>query len=50
MYIVISREQTGGLCHTIENDNSSIEMVEEFKYVETKLTEQYSIQKEIKSR
>ena len=46
-YMVMSREQTAGLSHTM---NSSIERVEEFKYLGTTLTNQNSIQEEIKSR
>jgi hypothetical protein len=34
----------------VKNDNSSIERVEEFKYLGTTLTNQNSIQEEIKSR
>ena len=49
-YMVMSREQTAGLSHTMKIDNSSIERVEEFKYFGTTLTNQNSIQKEIKSR
>ena len=49
-YMVVSREQTAGLCHTMEVDNSSIKRVEEFKYLGTMLTNQHSIQEEIKSR
>ena len=49
-YMVVSREQTAGLRHTMKVDNSSIERVEEFKYLGTTLTNQNSIQKEIKSR
>ena len=30
-YMVMSREQTAGLSHTMKVDNSSIERVEEFK-------------------
>ena len=48
--MVMSREQTAGLSHTMKFDNSSIEMVEEFKYLGTTLTNQTSIQEEIKSR
>ena len=48
-YMVMSREQTAGLSHTMKVDNSSIERVEEFKYLGTLLTNQNSIQKEIKS-
>ena len=43
-----SREQTAGL--TMKVDNSSIESVEEFKYLGTTLTNQNSIQEEINSR
>ena len=49
-YMVMSREQTAGLIHTMKADNSSIERVEEFKYLGTTLTNQNSIQEEIKSR
>ena len=42
--------QTTGLSHTMKVDNSSIERVEEIKYLRTTLTNQNSIQKEIKSR
>ena len=43
-YMIMSREQTAGLSHTMKIDNSSIEMVEEFKYLGTTLTNQNSIQ------
>ena len=49
-YMVMSREQTAVLSHTTKVDNSSIERVEEFKYLGMTLTNQNSIQKEIKSR
>ena len=48
--MVMSGEQTAGLSHTMKVDNSSIERVEEFKYLGTTLTNENSIQKEIKSR
>ena len=48
--MVMSREQTAGLSHTMKVDNSSIGRVEEFKYLGTMLTNQNSIQEEIKSR
>ena len=48
--MVMSREQTAGLSHTMKVDNSTIERVEGFKYLGTTLTNQNSIQKEIKSR
>ena len=41
---------TAGLSHTMKVDNSSIERVEEFKYLGTTSTNQNSIQDEIKSR
>ena len=46
----MSGEQTAGLSHTMKADNSYIERVEVFKYSGTTLTNQNSIQKEIKSR
>ena len=49
-YMVMSREQTAGLSHTVKVDNSSIERMEEFKYLGTTLTNQNSVQEEIKSR
>ena len=49
-YMIMSREQTAGLSHTMKVDNSSIERVEEFKYLRMTLTNQNSIQKEITSR
>ena len=48
--MVMSREQTAGLSHTMKVDNSSIERVKEFKYLGTTLTNQNSIQKEIKEQ
>ena len=49
-YMVMSREQTAGLSHTMKVDSSSIERVEGFKYLGTTLTNQNSIQEVIKSR
>ena len=49
-YMVMSREQTAGLSHTMKVDNSSIDRMEEFKYLGTTLTNQNSIQEDIKSR
>ena len=46
-YMVMFREQTAGLSHTMKVDNSSIERVEEFRYLGTTLTNQNSIQEEI---
>ena len=48
--MVMSREQSAGLSHAMKADNSSIERVEEFKYLGTTLTNQNSIHEEIKSR
>ena len=48
--MVMSQYQTAGRSHTIKIDNSSFERVEEFKYLGTALTNQDSIQEEIKSR
>ena len=48
--MVMSRVQIAGLSHTMKVDNSSIQRVEEFKYLGKTLTNQNSIQEEIKSR
>ena len=47
-YMLTSRDQNAGRSHYIKNDNSSSERVEEFKYLGTTLTDQNSIQEEIK--
>jgi len=49
-YVVMSREQNAGRSHNIKTDNSSFERVKQFKYFGTTLTNQNSIQEEIKSR
>ena len=49
-YMVMSRDQNVGRSHSMKTDNSSFERVEEFKYLGTTLTNQNSIQEEIKSR
>jgi hypothetical protein len=49
-YMVMSRDRNAGRGHGKKIDNNSIEMVEEFKYLGTKLTEQNYLQREIKSR
>ena len=46
----MTREQTEGLSHTVNVDNSSTERVEKFKYLGMTLTNQNSIKEEIKSR
>ena len=49
-YMTVYRDQNAGRIHSMKIDNSSIERVEEFKYFGTTLTNQNSIQDEIKSR
>ena len=49
-YMIMSRDQNAGRSHSMKTDNSSIERVEEFKYLGTTLTNKNSIQEEIKSR
>ena len=46
-YMIMSREQNAGRSHSMKTDNSSIERVEEFKYLGTTLTNKNSIQEEI---
>ena len=48
--MVMSRDQNAGRTHSMKIDNSSFERVDEFKYLGTTLTNQNSIQEEIKSR
>jgi len=48
--MVRSREQNAGKNYNIKTDNKSFGRVEEFKYLGTTLTNQNSIQEEIKSR
>jgi galactitol-specific phosphotransferase system IIB component len=49
-YVVTSRDQNAGRRHNIKNDNNSFERVKEFIYLGTTLTDQNSIQEEVKSR
>ena len=49
-YMIMSWNQNAGQSHSMKTDNSSTERVEEFKYLGTTLTNQNSIQREIKSR
>ena len=44
------RDQNAGRIHSMKMDSSSVERVEEFKYLGTTLTNQNSIQEEIKCR
>ena len=49
-YMIMSRDQNAGLSYSMKTDNSSIESVEEFKYLGTTLRNKNFIQEEIKSR
>ena len=49
-YMVMSRDQNAGQSRSIKIDNSPFARVEEFRYLGTNLTDQNSIQEEIKSR
>ena len=49
-YMIMSRDQNAGRNHSMKIDNNAVERVEEFKYLGTTLTNQNSIQEEIKSR
>ena len=46
----MSQDRNAGRGHSVKIDNTSIERVEEFKYLGTTITDQNSIQEEIKSR
>jgi hypothetical protein len=47
--MVMPGDQNAGRSHNIKSDNSAFERVEQFKYLGTALTNQNSIQEEIKS-
>ena len=49
-YMIMSRDQNVGRSYSMKIDNRSIERVEDFKYFGTTLTNENSIQKEIKNR
>jgi len=49
-YMVMSRDHNAGRSHSMKSDNISFERVEESKYLETNLTQQNTIQEEIKCR
>jgi hypothetical protein len=49
-YMFMSRDRNAGRGHSVKIDKSSIERVEEFKYLGTMLTDQNSVQEEIKRR
>ena len=46
-HMIVFRDQNAGRIHSMKMDNSSIERVEEFKYLGTTLTNQNSIQEVI---
>jgi len=48
--MVMSRVRNAGRSHNMKINNRSFEMVEEFKYLGTNLTNQNTMQEEIKSR
>ena len=48
--MTVFRDQNAGRIRSMKMDNSSIERVEELRYLGTTLTNQNSIQEEIKSR
>jgi hypothetical protein len=48
--MVMSRDRNAGRGDSVKIDNSSIERVEKFKYLGTMLTDQNSVQEEIRSR
>jgi len=50
LYIILSRCQNAGRSRSINLDNNSFEKVEQLKYLGTALTNQNSIQEEIKCR
>jgi len=49
-YMIMSWDQNAGRSHNIKIDSSLFEMVEQFKYLGTTLTNENSIQEQIKSR
>jgi len=49
-YMVMSENQKAGQIHYIKTDNSSFGRVEQFKYLGITITNQISIQEEMKSR
>ena len=49
-YMTVSRDQNAGRIYSMKTDNSSIERVQELKYLGKILTNQSSIQEEINFR
>jgi hypothetical protein len=48
--MVMSRDQNAGRSHSIHTENGSFERVNQFQYLETTLTNQCSLEEEIKRR
>jgi hypothetical protein len=48
-YMTVSRDQNAGRIHSMKTDNSSIERVEEFKYLGTTLTNQILFRKKVRA-
>ena len=48
-YVFKSQDENAGWSHNIKTDKNSFETVEEFKYLATTLTNENSVQDEIKS-
>jgi len=48
--MIMSRDQNAGKNHNMKTDNKSLEIVEQFKYFGTTLTDMNSFHKQIKSR
>jgi hypothetical protein len=49
-YVGMSRDQNAGRSHNIKIDNISFKRVEDFIYLGTNLTDQNSLQQEVKSK
>jgi len=49
-YMIMSLDQNAGRFHSVRIENSTFDMLEEFKYLGTTLTNQNSVVEEIKSR
>jgi len=49
-YMVMSQDQNAGQSHNMKVDNRCLERVEQFRYLETTLVKQNSIQEETESR
>jgi len=48
-YMVMSRDQNAGRSHSLKNDSSAFEMVEEFKCLEIILTNKNSFRKKLRA-